>query len=148
MKKLKSILLAVIITMMSAGACITTAYAASDSPTPVKGGIPISPFYTYADVVSTNLSISGTTATAYASLDGNRNTKSVSVVYKLQEKSGRSWSTVETWTDSVSGRFLNSDGTYSSLTKGAQYRVYAVFTVTGTDGGKETITDYSGTYTC
>ena len=149
MQKLKSILLALIITVVSSIACVITAYAAPpDSPLPEKNAISISPFYTYAGSVEANLSISGKTATAYVSLDGTSSAKSVKVTYSLQKKSGSNWSTVKTWTASSSTRFLNSQNSYSSLTSGAQYRVYATFTVTGTNRGTETITDYSGTYTC
>lgn len=148
MQKLKSILLAAIITVVSASACITTAYASPSSPQVSKSGVVISPYYTYASIVQTDLSISGKTATAYVSLDGNSTIKSISVTYRLQKKSGSSWSTVKTWTASSSGRSLNSKNSYSSLTSGAQYRVYATFAVIGKDGGKETIPDYSGTYTC
>lgn len=145
MQKLKSILLAAIITVVSASACITTAYAAPNPSPSTESGIAIQP---YASYVEANLSISGKTATAYVSLDGDSTFKSIRVTYCLQKKSGSSWSTVKTWTASSSTRFLNSQNSYSSLTAGAQYRVYATFTVTKANGGTETITDYSGTYTC
>lgn len=149
MQKLKPTLLALIIMVTSATTCVTTAYAALPDTLLTKiSNISISPFYTYAYTVEADLSISGDTATANVSLDGNTNAKSVKVTYKLQKKSGSSWSTVKTWTASSSTRFLNSENSYSSLTAGAQYRVYATFAVTGKDGGTETITDYSGTYTC
>jgi hypothetical protein len=147
MQKLRSILFAVIIMV---GSCFSTVYAAPGaSPSSLsRHDVMIVPFYVYAHMVETDLSISGTTATAYVSLDGNSGAKSVNVTYSLQEKSGSNWNTVITWTASSSTRFLNSQNSYSSLIAGEQYRVYATFTVTGINGGIETITDYSGTYTC
>lgn len=150
MQKLKFILLAAIITVVSASASITTAYAAPDPPPPpvAMDTMPVSPRYIYAYTAEADLSISGKTATAYVSLDGNSNTKRISVTYSLQKKTGISWSTVKTWSARKTAKSLISEKSYSSLTSGAQYRVYATFTVTGIDGGTETITDYSGTYTC
>ncbi len=148
MQKFKSFLLALIITMTSSMACITTAYAASDSSITPESSIGISPFYLYAGFVETNLRISGKTATISISLDGNSSAKSIKASYSLQKKSGSSWSTVKTWPASSSNRFLNAKSEYNSLVAGAQYRAYAVYTVTGTDGRTETITDYSSTYTC
>ncbi|MDR0949206.1 MAG: hypothetical protein LBM69_06805 [Lachnospiraceae bacterium] len=150
MQKLRSILFTVIIMVVTASTGFSTVYAATDSlpPSLSRSGVAISPFYTYAYTVEADLSISGTTATVYVSLDGNSSANSVNVAYSLQKKSGSSWSTVKTWTASSSGRFLNAQSSYSSLTAGTQYRAYATFTVTGTNGGTETITDYSATHTC
>lgn len=108
----------------------------------------ISPFYDNASAIDTDLDISGTTATVYVSLNGNNNTKSINVTYSLQQKSGSSWSNVKSWTGSKTGLTFSAQQTYSSLTKGAQYRVYATFKVTGKDGSTETITSYTSTYTC
>ena len=148
MQKFKAVLLAVVVMVVSVSTCLSTAYAASGKEITRGQDIVITPRYIYAGFVETNLSISGKTAEVYISLDGNSSAKSVSVTYSLQRKSGSSWSTVKSWSASSNTRYINVQSSYSSLVSGAQYRVYATFTVTGKDGKKETITDYSSTYTC
>lgn len=138
-QRVRVFFLALILFLTSAMFCAVTAKAET---------LQISPYYINATAVDTNLSISGTTANVYVALDGNNNTKSISVTYSLQQKSGSSWSTVKSWNGNKTGVSLSVQQTYSSLTKGAQYRVYATFSVNGKDGQSETIPAYSSTYTC
>lgn len=146
-QRTRAIILALVLTLATALTCVTPVYAASVGQKTGSGMI-ITPKYTYAHSVTTELSITGTTASVYVGLKGNSMIKSISVTYSLQKKSGTSWQSVKSWTASKSAAYIDCSNTYSPLTKGAQYRVYATFKVTGTDGKTETITDYTSTYTC
>ncbi|HCC35421.1 MAG TPA: hypothetical protein DEQ02_07230 [Ruminococcaceae bacterium] len=139
-QRLKAVILALALSLFLLYFCVFTVNATP----PDK----IILFYDNASAVVTDLDISGTTATIYAGLTGNSKTKSIKVTYSLQKKSGSSWRAVKSWSGSATGIEFSAEKTYDSLVYGTQYRVYAKFTVTAKDGSKETITDYSSTYTC
>lgn len=111
-----------------------TAFADSATPYDISGA-----------TKSSNLGISGSTATCGSSYDGSTVVKSIKIVQSLEKHSylwvwdtvGSELSRTETDTDSMS--FTNIRVNITSGT----YRVKSVFTVTLYDGTSETVTVYS-----
>lgn len=105
--------------------------------------LPDSPAYSYTRECSSDLSISGTTATCKSSATGYYNTTTeISVQQYLQKKnSSNKWEDVCSWHDTIynySGSVTNKESSLSSGT----YRLKTVFTVyAGT--ASETIYAYS-----
>lgn len=92
----------------------------------------------YANIAMyhTNLTRSGSTFTAYASVYAKVKA-SISATMTLQRQSGTNWSDVTSWYGSTTGIDLDLTKNYVAGTRG-NYRVRAVYTVNG-----ETITTYS-----
>lgn len=94
---------------------------------------------------SSNLAISGTTATCGSSYFDSVSVRSIKVVQSLEKHSFLwTWSTVGgEWTKTVTNTdILSFTNTKSGLASGT-YRVKSVFTVTLNDGTSETVTVYS-----
>lgn len=87
------------------------------------------------------MSISGKTAYVDAEAQGKSNVSKIKLTVTLQKKSGSSWSTVKTWTDTES-----SDYIYISEEKSVSSGTYRV-KVTAVFNGSETVTTYSETET-
>ncbi len=104
---------------------------------------PDAPAYSYTNECSSDLSISGTTATCESSVTGyyNKTTKIV-IVQTLQKKnSSGDWDYVCSWNETINGFKGSVTNTKSSLESGT-YRLKTVATVyAGTE--HETITKYS-----
>ena len=105
--------------------------------------LPDSPAYSYTSDCSSELSISGTTATCKSSVTGyyNKTTKIV-VNQTLQKKnSSGDWEYVYSWYDTIYNYYGSLTNTRSSLSSGT-YRLKTLATVyAGT--ANETITKYS-----
>ncbi|MDE6425565.1 MAG: hypothetical protein K2K89_05460 [Ruminococcus sp.] len=105
--------------------------------------LPDSPAYSYISDCSSNLSISGTTATCKSSVTGyyDKTTKIV-ITQTLQKKnSSDKWEDVCSWNDTIYSFKGSLTNTKSSLSSGT-YRLKTVATVyAGTE--HETITKYS-----
>lgn len=102
----------------------------------------IAPYMLYIVDAQSDLYISGRTATADCWVQGQKgDATKAKVVAELQEKSGSSWSTITTWTDTQNA-YKASVYETKSVTAGKTYRVKA--TVTIWEGTKsETQTVYS-----
>ena len=118
----------------------TSAMAVAEvEPDEVVSAIEIQPRYTYADYVDAYLDVSGGTAYVDAEAAGKSNVNSIRMTVTLQKKSGSSWTSVRSWTESDSSDFvsLSKEASVSSGT----YRVR----VTATFNNSETVTAYSNT---
>lgn len=102
-----------------------------------KGGI--SPYYDQTMYANAVLGIKGGTAYAAAEVNGisGKATKINGFLY-LQKKSGSSWSTVYTWTDSVNGSDLTLTGEKTNLGSGT-YRLKLVAYVFAGSSSEEVI---------
>lgn len=89
----------------------------------------IAPYMLYIADSRCSLSISGTTATVSSSVEGDSfDATKAKVVAELQEKSGSSWSTIATWTDTQNAYKASVKQT-KAVTAGKTYRVKATVTV-------------------
>jgi hypothetical protein len=89
----------------------------------------IAPYMLYIQRATSSLSISGTTATVDSSVMGSLGEATkAKVVAELQIKSGNSWITVETWTNTQNGYRASVYETFS-VTSDETYRVKATVTV-------------------
>lgn len=97
------------------------------------------PFWLNINSITTTLSISDAgTASGNIIISGASGTTSIKATYKLEQKSGSSWSTVQTWTDSTSATRLTSSVSRSNVAKGT-YRLSVTTTVVR-NGVSETTT--------
>lgn len=119
----------------------TNAMAVTEVSANQVSAIEIQPRYTYADHVDAFLSISGKTAYVDAEAQGKSNVSKIKLTVTLQKKSGSSWSTVKTWTDTDS-----SDYVYVSEERSVSSGTYRV-KATAVFNGSETVTTYSDTET-
>ena len=89
----------------------------------------IAPYMLYIVDANCTLSISGTTATVNAWVEGDSfDATKAKVVAELQEKDGNSWTSIATWTDTQNGSYASVYKT-KSITSGKTYRVKATVTV-------------------
>ena len=105
--------------------------------------LPDSPAYSYTNDCSSNLSISGTTATCTSYVTGyyNKTTKIVVNQTLQKQNSSGNWEYVYSWYDTIYNYYGSLTNTKSSLSSGT-YRLKTVATVyAGT--ANETITKYS-----
>lgn len=105
--------------------------------------LPDSPAYSYTSDCSSDLSISGTTATCKSSVIGyyNKTTKIV-INQTLQKKnSSGDWNDVCSWSDTINSFKGSVTNTKSSLSNGT-YRLKTAFTVYAKNSN-ETIYSYS-----
>lgn len=132
-KKVASLLCAVVLsTSFAVGNVASAAVILTDSPA-----------YSYTHECSSDLSISGTTATCYSSVTGYYNeTTKIVIVQTLQKKnSSGNWYDVCSWNSTIYNYRGSLTNTKSSLSSGT-YRLKTVATVyAGTEN--ETITKYS-----
>lgn len=105
--------------------------------------LPDSPAYSYTHECSSDLSISGTTATCNSSVTGyyNKTTKIVIIQILQKQNSSGNWDNVCSWSDTVYSFQGSLTNTKTSLS-GGTYRLKTVAIVyAGT--ANETITKYS-----
>lgn len=135
-------------------ACICTSFAATVSAAAVSeetastysfaGGV--SPLHDIAMNPKTNLSITGTTAVCFSSTESNSNTVKITIEHTLQKYTGWfwAWDDVEdaTWTKTENSTSVTLVSAKTDLASGT-YRVKSVFTLTDSNGEKETVTIYS-----
>ena len=98
---------------------------------------------------SSDLSISGTTATCVSRVNGLSGVVKITVNQYLQKQGFLwIWTTYDgaEWTETVSSDSLFVSNTKTGLTSG-NYRLKSVFTLTDKNGKTETITVYSGEVT-
>ncbi|WP_026476235.1 hypothetical protein [Alkaliphilus transvaalensis] len=100
--------------------------------------VEIAPLWLNINSITTSLSISNTgVASSSAIISGAKGTTSISAIYSLEKKSGNTWSTVRTWTDSTSATRLTF--AESSNVAGGTYRLSVTATVVR-NGVSETVT--------
>lgn len=98
--------------------------------------IPISPFYINIYSCSSDLTISGSTATCESIAKGYLDiTKKILIEQYLEKKSGNSWTGESSWSSTVNYYSGSATNTKSSLASGT-YRLRTVFTI----NDSETIT--------
>ncbi|MFQ9893489.1 MAG: hypothetical protein ACLRWH_10065 [Emergencia sp.] len=136
MKK-KVCMLCMILCIAVVGSCVSVYGAEAEDPG-------IEPYAEYYLQVSTQVKITGGTATATANIIGKAGlTTKLSTQLYLQRYSGRGWITVASWSESANRSVLTLEKT-KAVPKGYKYRTKAVFTAyAGTKS--ETRTRYSGT---
>lgn len=98
-------------------------------PKAIGGANIAQPYYVNTMTTSANLRISGNTAYANASVTAKK-VCHVSVIMRLQRKSGSSWSTVSSWVESSDSGSKSMTKPFT-LSKRGTYRVYAIFNVAG-----------------
>ena len=130
---------AIIAAVMSVTLSVTS-YAESGKSDNSNG---ISVMNIICESCTSNLSISGTTATCTSRATGD-DVKSITATQTLQKKSGSSWVAVTgaSWTKTTSISSLYMSNSKSGLSSGT-YRLKSVFTLTSSNGKTETITVYS-----
>ena len=100
----------------------------------------IQPRYDLTDTVTATLSISSSgVANCKGRVAPTYDDCTSSVTVRLQRKSGSSWITLRTWTDSGTGTHGSSAGGTYTLTTHGTYRVYVGGTVVASDGPRETV---------
>lgn len=136
MKK-KVCMLCMMLCIAVVGSCVSVYGAEAEDPG-------IEPYAEYYSHLSTQVKITGGTATATANIVGKIGlTTKLSTQLNLQRYSGRGWITVASWTETANGSVLSMSKT-KAVPKGYKYRTKAVFTAyAGTKS--ETRTRYSGT---
>ena len=113
---------------------------AADLQTPTSNAV-VSPRMTYISDSSCNLSIRNGQASVSGSVSGyiGEATK-CSITIELQEKSGLSWTTVGTWSNSAKSDYTSASGS-KSVTAGKTYRARASVTVwAGSKSESQTVT--------
>ncbi|MGO5027786.1 MULTISPECIES: hypothetical protein [Agathobaculum] len=123
--------------MLVSGLCLTAcllatnvpqAYALNDTTSSaVQGDVEL--YMTYINDADCTFSISNGTAKINAWVRGQSgNSTKCQIVVNLQEKSGLSWKTVQTWSDTRNGRKATVNAS-QKVTSGKSYRVTATVTV-------------------
>jgi len=122
-------------------------YAANDSIAADPDSSSIGIRMTYISSCSANLGISsGGTATVTSSVTGVTGVTSVKIVATLQRYSGGSWSAVQSWTQTATGRFLSISKT-KAVTSGYTYRVVSKVTAyNGSSSETTTVTSSQVSY--
>lgn len=107
----------------------TASMAEAVAPVSYQQETGIAPYLLYIMDSRCTLGISGTTATVSCSVEGDSfDATKAKVVAELQVKSGSSWSSVATWTDTQYSEYASVKQT-KSVTAGKTYRVKATVTV-------------------
>lgn len=129
---------AVIMTIMLSFACFGSTVSASAAQS-----VPdVSPYYTYANKYSSELTITGTTAKCVSSATGISSVTSIVVNQTLQKKtSSGTWQTVTHWNETDTGYVASTTNYKYSLSSGT-YRLKTQFTFL-TSTGFENVTAYS-----
>lgn len=93
------------------------------------GNVPVSPQYTYASYATSDLSISGSTATCTSEGQGKSNVARVNATQYLEKKNllGKYTISVNSWFKQTNSNYLYMRNTESGLGSGT-YRVRTVFT--------------------
>lgn len=140
LKKILAMLLSglILCTSLTASAYAEMTYSVIESG--------VAPAYEIAVDVTSNLSISGTTAYCTSTADGI-NAVSITVEQTLQRQ-GFLWLWYKVdganWAKTASKNYISFSNTKSGLSSG-KYRLKSVFTLTDKNGKSETITVYSAT---
>lgn len=122
---------------LASGICLTVclltisvpqAYALNDTTSSaVQGDVEL--YMTYINDADCTFSISNGTAKINAWVRGQSgNSTKCQIVVNLQEKSGLSWKTVQTWSDTQNGRKATVNAS-QKVTSGKNYRITATVTV-------------------
>jgi len=130
--------------------CIPAAVYAEDVPPALAGAAQvtnpaeseIAPAFTYTLAMGSGLSISSGLATCTTTLTGySGQIRTVVIKMYLEKKTLWWWNEVTDWTQLFTDDYCYCSHQYTA--SGGTFRVRSVATVTGTDGGTETITSYS-----
>ena len=137
MKKLFSILLAIVISF-----CMSVSVIATE--TPMEGDV--APCLEYAKNVKSYLTIASDTATCTSKITGiSGTTTKILVIQTLQKKSGSTWGDIAVWSDVYIGTSYTFINTKTSLSSGSfRVKTYAKIY---SGSSYETTTEYSGTVT-
>jgi len=101
--------------------------------------VEITPFWININSITTSLSISNTgTASCSAIISGATGTTSISATYRLEQKTGNTWSTVQTRTGSTNATRLTFSRSSNNVARGT-YRLSVTATVVR-NGVSETVT--------
>lgn len=107
----------------------TASMAEAVAPVSYQQETAIAPYMLYITDASSELTISARVATVNCQVLGEKGSATkAKVVAELQEKSGSSWSTIATWTDTQNAYKASVKQT-KSVTAGKTYRVKATVTV-------------------
>ena len=125
-KKIAAVCLSAVV-LTSVPAVTMAATAVEPVTQQVESGIV--PYMLYIVDARCTLTVSGTTATVDAWVEGDSfDATKAKVVAELQEKNGSSWTTIATWTDTQNGSYASVYKT-KAITSGNTYRVKAAVTV-------------------
>ena len=141
MKRITSLALAAIL-------ALNTSFVVSADPDPETPAEPgIIEEYQYTSSISSDLSISGNTATCRSTVIGYSNTATrVEITQTLQKKSGNSWNFYTSWVKNYYTWYGILQTTKSGLSSGT-YRLKTVARIYS-GNNYETITFYSYTASC
>lgn len=114
MKLVRLILLSLLIALLATN--LSSAFAAVVTPG-------ITPQYKHTSSLTSELSISGGTASVKGNVTPTSDAHRANVKVELQQLVDGSWKTIETWTASSTKGGCTAKGT-KALTKGYSYRVY------------------------
>lgn len=104
---------------------------------------PITPRYTYLNIIETNLGINASTGKATCSASCQSiSGYNVKIVCELQQYRNATWTTLQTWTKSGNANgYVSGSKTVAS---GYKYRAYATYYVYNSSGRQvEKVTDYN-----
>lgn len=102
---------------------------------PTNESIEISPRYKCIKTIDVNFSVSSTGKAKYSCNVETSNATKVKVSAKLQERTGTSWETIDTDSETVNQDYILYDGVSYVYNVSAEHRVEFTVTVTY-DGGK------------
>lgn len=119
--------------------CTTPLPVAYAAEPPLGGDVTIAPCMEYILSSGCTLSINNSTAYINASVRSVSSTTKCQIILKLQQKTGSSWKTIQSWTDSKTGSYMTLSKT-KTVTRGKTYRATATFTVwSGTKTESKTV---------
>jgi hypothetical protein len=138
MKKIIATLLSLVLLSLP---LVTACAVTEDYLVPEETELP----YQYTSLIKSTISISSKTATCKSTISASSSVSKIVITQKLQKKSGDEWTTVTSWSETVSSSaaiYKNSKGSLSSGT----YRTRTVAKVyKGSD--YETVTNNSSSAT-
>ena len=100
-------------------------------------------YSTYLKDHTSELTISGTTATCKSTATGISSVTQIIGDMYLMKYTSSGWQDIDAWRLQVSGRYYSNTKTKTGLSSG-NYRLRTEFTVTTSSGATETETKYSG----
>lgn len=92
------------------------------------GGNIASPYFLYTNSAKSTLIISGNTAYCESVIKGDSTVTKIYATQYLEKKNGNKWETVDSWSDSVSGKSLSMSNSKDNLGSGT-YHLRTVATV-------------------
>lgn len=108
-------------------------------------GMAITPRYAYVDMAQTVLTLNGSTVNARCDVQASTAVSRIQTYLTLEQKSGSSWTAVDSWSDTVYGSYGTFKGTTS--VGGGTYRVKASIYAYTADGRYENVITYSNQVT-